>query len=88
MLFMVIERFRDLPAVGHRFRTQGRLMPDTIRYVTSWMAADGSCCFQIMEAPARPALDPWLNAWSDLVDFDVTEIQTSADFWAARNPAH
>ncbi|MGH7133908.1 MAG: DUF3303 domain-containing protein, partial [Phycisphaerales bacterium] len=75
MLFMVIERFRagNPAAVGERFRVRGRLMPETpgLAYVASWMTTDGSCCYQLMESPDRAALDPWLNNWRDLVDFEV-----------------
>lgn len=87
MLYMVVERFRDGrgDAVGERFRARGRLMPEGagVEYVASWMAEDGSCCFQIMRAPSRESLRPWIDAWSDLVDFEVTPVLTSADYWAS-----
>ena len=89
MLYMVIERFRGgtPDAVGERFRRLGRLMPDGLglSYISSWIASDGTHCYQIMEAPDRAALDPWIANWSDLVDFDVTPIAVSADYWAERN---
>jgi hypothetical protein len=37
-----------------------------------------------MNAPSREAFDGWIANWSDLVDFEVIEVQTSADFWANR----
>jgi hypothetical protein len=84
MLFMVIEHFKsgDPNAVGERFRARGRMMPENVIYHTNWMAETGSCCYQIMEAPDREALGPWLHAWKDLVDFEVVPVLTSADFWA------
>lgn len=88
MLFMIIETFRpgSLDAVRARFQSRGRLIPDGrgIAYVSSWMTSDGSRCYQLMEAPTRHALDSWIAAWSDLVEFEVIEVQTSADFWAKR----
>ena len=88
MLFMVIERFRDgnPDAVGQRFRARGRMIPEGsgVEYVASWMSADGAACFQIMESPTREALDPWLRAWDDLVDFEVVPIMTSSAYWARR----
>ena len=88
MLYMVVERFRngDWRAVGERFRRCGRMMPEGsgVRYVASWMGADGSCCYQLMEAPERASLEPWLSAWADLVDFEVVEVTESAAFWAGR----
>ena len=85
---MVIERFRngDWRAVGERFKRRGRMMPDGtgVRYVSSWMGADGACCYQLMEAPSQAALDPWIAAWSDLVEFEVVEVVESAAFWKDR----
>ena len=51
MLFMVIERFRDrdAKAVYRRFRDQGRMMPDGLEYVGSWIEANFDRCFQLME---------------------------------------
>ena len=39
MQFMVIERFRnrDAKAVYRRFRDQGRMAPDGLKYVSSWI---------------------------------------------------
>jgi len=88
MLFMVIERFRaaagGIDAVGARFRERGRLMPDDVRYVASWIDADGTSCYQLMEAPSRDALAPWTRVWEDLVEFEIVAVRTSAEFWAAR----
>ena len=71
----------DWRTVGERFKQRGRMIPEGsgVRYVTSWMGADGSCCYQVMEAPDRAALDGWIARWSDLVDFEVYAVTTSAD---------
>ncbi|MFN0010887.1 MAG: DUF3303 domain-containing protein [Phycisphaerales bacterium] len=91
MLMMVIERFRagSAAAVGERFRSRGRLMPQGcgVEYVASWMAADGASCYQLMEAPDRESLDPWMANWADLVEFEVVAVRTSAEFWAVASPA-
>lgn len=88
MLFMVIERFRDgtPDAVGRRFAQRGRMMPEGsgLTYLSSWMASDGSSCYQLMEAPSREAFAGWTANWSDLVEFEIIEVQTSAEFWALR----
>jgi hypothetical protein len=84
MFFMVIEHFSPgrLNAVRERFATRGRMLPDNVIYHASWMDETGSSCFQLMEAPDRPALDPWIYAWTDLVDFEIIPVLTSADFWS------
>jgi Protein of unknown function (DUF3303) len=86
MLFMVIERFkqRDATPIGERFRQKGRMMPEGVSYIASWMDAENARCFQLMEAPTVEDMDPWLRAWDDLVDFEVVPVETSAEFWAKR----
>lgn len=83
---MVVERFRSGRAeeVGARFRALGRLIPEGsgIEFVESWMSRDGTCCYQLMRAPTPAALQPWLDAWSDLVEFEVLPVVPSAEFWA------
>jgi hypothetical protein len=88
MLFMVIERFKngDPRPVGDRFRRNGRMLPDGVAYLASWIDSPNSRCFQIMEASNRESLDPWIADWNDLVDFEIVPVQTSADFWAAVQP--
>ena len=80
MLFLVVEHFRDADAapVYRRFRERGRMLPAEVRYVASWVESDHSRCWQIMECERREQLDPWLAAWGDLVDFEVTEVLDSA----------
>jgi hypothetical protein len=84
MLFFVIERFRggDSAAVHARFSREGRLLPDVVRYVASWIDPHGARCFQVMDAPDRASLDPWIARWSDLVEFEVVRVLESADYWA------
>ncbi len=84
MLFMVIEHFTpaNLGPMSDRFKQRGRMLPEGVVYHASWMEADGSRCFQIMEAPDRAALDVWIGCWADLVEFKVAEVLTSADYWS------
>ena len=78
MRFMVVERFRDAAAVYERFAARGRMLPEGVRYIDSWVAADGSRCYQLMECAQEADLRPWLDAWGDLVDFEVVEVTDSA----------
>ena len=78
-LYMVVERFRDAPAVYRRFRERGRMAPEGLRYVSSWVDEKIECCFQVMETDDRRLLDQWMANWSDLTDFDVYPVMTSAE---------
>jgi hypothetical protein len=84
MLFMVIERFKDVAAIGERFQRQGRMLPDGVAFHASWVEPGGARCYQVMEAASAEALGPWIDAWGDLADFEVIPVLASADFWAAR----
>ena len=76
MLFMVIESFRnqDGKAVYRRFRDKGRMMPDGLKFVGSWTAADLSRCFQIMETDDVTLLQRWVAEWSDLTAFEIVPV--------------
>lgn len=83
---MVIESFKthSLTEVQRRFQTEGRLMPDGLTYVASWMSVDGTKCYQLMDTPMMELLDQWISNWKDLVDFEAIQVETSAEFWAKR----
>lgn len=85
---MIIEHFRDGDAapVYRRFRERGRLAPEGLRYVSSWVTHDLHRCYQVMECDDRALLDEWMANWSDLVDFEVHTVMTSADAVAAVTP--
>ena len=88
MLYMIIERFRrgDPVPVYRRFRDQGRLAPDGLRYVSSWVSSDLTRCYQIMECDDRLLIDRWIECWKDLVDFEVFPVVTSAEAVEAITP--
>jgi hypothetical protein len=85
MLYMVVEHSRDGdPApVYRRFRDQGRLAPEGLRYVASWVTDDFRRCFQVMECEDPRLLDQWTARWADLIDLEVLPVVTSAAAAAA-----
>ena len=88
MLYMVIETFRggDAVPVYRRFRDHGRLAPEGLRYVASWVTEDLRRCYQVMECDDPALLERWTAAWRDLVDFEVLPVVTSAAAVAAVAP--
>jgi hypothetical protein len=81
MHYMVIERFknRDAAAVYARFRERGRMMPDGLTYVSSWVEPNFDRCFQLMECEDPALLEQWGANWSDLVDFEFVPVITSQE---------
>jgi hypothetical protein len=88
LLFMVIERFKDGDAapVYRRFRERGRMLPEGLRYVDSWPAADFTHCFQLMECADPRLFEQWLAHWQDLAEFEIIPVVTSQTAAEAFNP--
>ena len=74
--YMVIERF--LPGckdkVYQRFRQEGRMLPEGLAYVNSWLEKDGDRCFQLMETDDPSLFRVWLEHWKDLVAIEIVEL--------------
>ena len=85
---MIVEHFRDgdAPPVYRRFRDKGRLAPEGLRYVASWVTEDFRRCYQVMECDDASLLALWTSQWADLVDFEIIPVMTSAEAVAAIAP--
>ena len=81
MLFMIIEHFKnqDPAPVYQRFRERGRLAPEGLHYLSSWIDEKLERCFQLMEAGDRQLLDEWIAQWSDIVEFEVYPVISSQE---------
>ena len=87
MLYMIVEHFGDNAVpIYRRFRERGRMAPEGVRYIASWVATDYRRCFQVMECDDPALLEEWLSHWRDLADFEVIPVNTSADAAAAIAP--
>jgi histidine triad (HIT) family protein len=77
--YLVVEHFRhgDPVPVYRRFRAKGRMMPQGLAFVSSWITEDLTRCYQVMESADRGALDEWMSGWADLVDFEVHRVLSS-----------
>jgi hypothetical protein len=92
MLFMVIERFhgQDPAPIYARLREQGRMLPDGLRYVDSWVEANLGRCFQLMECDDVLLLQQWVAQWLDLVEFEIVPVNPSKavrDLFGGNPPA-
>jgi len=81
LLYMVVEHFRngDPVPVYRRFRERGRLMPDGVNYVSSWVDEKLERCFQLMEADDPPLLNEWVSNWIDVADFEIYPVISSSE---------
>jgi len=81
MLYMVLEYFKndDALPIYRRFRDKGRMMPEGLSYVASWIDEDMRRCFQVMETDDENLLKEWIAEWEDIVDFEYFPVITSAE---------
>jgi uncharacterized protein DUF3303 len=79
MLYMVIERFKDVPAIYQRLREKGRMMPEGLEYVSSWIDVDMKTCWQLMRAENESLFRALTDNWKDLMDFEVVSVRTSSE---------
>jgi hypothetical protein len=78
---MIVEHFKDKNAVPvyRRFRDKGRMAPEGLIYVSSWVDCKLERCYQLMETHDRTLIETWIANWSDLVDFEVHPVLTSKE---------
>ncbi len=81
MFFMIIETFKckDVREIYARMEKQGRMMPNGLEYVDSWVDVDRTCCFQLMKTEDENLLQEWMNHWKDLVEFRVVPVIPSSE---------
>ena len=88
MLFMVIEKFKNgtAPAIYGRSREKGRMLPDGLRYIDSWVEANLERCFQIMECDDPRLFQQWVLRWQDLIEFEIVPVVPSKQAAEVVNP--
>jgi len=74
--YMVIEQFSPgaKPKIYERFHQKGRMLPDGLYYIDSWLEKDGDRCFQLMQTDDRSLFEVWFEHWKDLGTIEVIEI--------------
>ena len=81
MLYIVVEKYKSPGAIEiyRRVANQGRMMPNGLEYVSSWVDFDFTSCYQLMKTENVKLFDQWIDHWKDLVDFEVIPVRTSAE---------
>ena len=73
---MVVERFKPecFEKVYQRFDEKGRMLPEGLYYLNSWVNKEQNICFQLMESQDENLFKSWIENWSDLTEFEVIPI--------------
>ena len=78
---MIVEHFKNGNPVPiyRRFHDRGRLAPEGLQYISSWVDDKLERCFQLMETPDITYLHEWIANWSDIVDFEIYPVISSQE---------
>jgi hypothetical protein len=77
---MVVERFtQGARPVYERAAERGRMLPDGLRYLDSWVDERLERCFQLMETDDPALFDEWTARWRDLGEFEIVPVVSSAE---------
>ena len=81
MQYMIIEKFHKgkVKALYQRFEEKGRMLPDGVKYIDSWINEDVTICYQLMESDTVEKLQQWIRHWNDLADFEIIPVISSAE---------
>ena len=81
MLYMVIEHYHPgkLKVLYQRFDEKGRMLPDGVKYINSWINEDITVCYQLMESDSLDKLNEWTSNWNDIVDFELIPVISSSE---------
>jgi hypothetical protein len=78
--YMVVETFTSGPEpIYQRARDRGRMLPDGLDYIDSWIDERLDRCFQLMETDDPSLFDQWIASWNDLGAFEVVPVIGSAE---------
>ncbi len=78
---MIIERFHEgkVKALYQRFEEKGRMLPEGVSYINSWINESVTVCYQLMESNSEKKLQQWISHWKDLADFEIIRVISSAE---------
>ena len=81
MLYIVIKRFKEgaAPEIYRRVHEKGRMMPEGLNYISSWIDLDFRVCWQLMQTEDFALFDQWIDNWRDLMDFEIVPVRASAE---------
>jgi len=71
--YMIVEHFHEgaQNQIYERFKAKGRMLPDGLYYIDSWLSSDSNICFQLMATDNKTLFEEWFQHWNDLTDFEI-----------------
>ncbi len=81
MKYLVIERFHEgrAKALYERFEQEGRLLPEGVEYIESWVDHNLLNCYQLMESSSEDLMIEWAQEWTEYADFEIIPVIPSSE---------
>jgi hypothetical protein len=79
--YMIIEKFhpQKIRELYERFDKVGRLLPEGVHFIDSWIDEKVQICFQLMESESPDLLKQWTERWKDFTSFEIFPVIDSAE---------
>lgn len=79
MTYMIIEKFypEKIKSLYQRFAEEGRLLPEGVEFIDSWINEDVTLCFQLMKSESREKLEEWISNWEGYAEFEIIPVISS-----------
>ena len=74
-----IQQFGGLERGRFKNHRKGRMLPDGVEYVNSWIEENLQKCYQIMSSESIEKLYEWIENWKDLVNFEIIPVLSSEE---------
>jgi len=74
--YMVVEKFKPncFEENNSLWNKKGRMFPEGLYYLNSWVNKEQNICFQLMETNDPKLFETWIENWKEFTDFDVFSI--------------
>ncbi|WP_234571801.1 DUF3303 domain-containing protein [Rhodohalobacter sp. 614A] len=86
MTYMIIETFKpgQVNEIYKRLEEKGRMQPEGLTYIHSWIDENMEKCYQVMETDSEEKIHQWISNWDDVMEFKIVPVISSEE---AKNKA-
>jgi hypothetical protein len=79
--YMVVENYKKgcYERIYERYHSKGRMFPEGLQFLNSWVNKENNKCFQLMETNDIKLFFKWFEHWKDLVDFELYRIRIDCE---------
>ena len=81
MKYMIFETFKPgkVKEIYQRLEEKGRMQPEGLTYINSWIDENMEKCYQVMETDSIKKIHQWISNWDDVMEFEIVPVISSAE---------